>query len=259
MTAPLPNYRIYGTGETTIFTLHGAYGDGRYFDDFATHIAAEGYRLVVWDCPGYGTSPAVEPATIERFAEAAIEMIRKEATSTNILLGHSMGCLIGPYAVNREPLIHGLILSAGSRGFLTRTKEDQAIYMKERLAPIENGVSIKDYATPLLKHMMADGSSGPLVDTVVDVVLGMKTETFATSIRAIGAYDGRPALDALKVPTLMIAGREDPACTPEGMVLMDKMVADSELHVIEGAGHYAFAEQPKIYRNLILDFLKRRF
>lgn len=259
MTTPVPNYKIYGNGAKTIFVLHGAYGDGRYFEDFATNIAAEGYRLVVWDCPGYGNSPAVDPPVIERFAEAAIAMVRKEATETNILMGHSMGCLIGPYAVNREPLINALILSAGSRGFPTRTPEDQKKYMEERLAPIEGGMSVKEYATPLLKHMMADGSSGPLVDKVVEVVLDMKSETFATSIRAISNYDGRPALSELKVPTLMIAGREDPACTPEGMALMDEMVADSEFHIIEGAGHYAFAEQPGNYRGIILDFLKRRF
>lgn len=259
MTTPVPHYRIFGEGETTLFVLHGAYGDGRYFEDFAAHMSAQGYRLVVWDCPGYGTSPSVEPATIERFAEAAIAMIGKEATKRNILMGHSMGCLIGPYAVNREPLISGLILSAGSRGFLTRTPQDQKIYLEERLAPIENGISVKDYATPLITHMMAAGSSGPLVDKVFDVVLAMKSETFATSIRAISAYDGRPALSELKVPTLMIAGREDPACTAEGMALMDEMVTDSEFHIIESAGHYAFAEQPEIYRDHILGFLKRRF
>ncbi len=259
MTTSVPHYRVFGEGETTLFVLHGAYGDGRYFDDFATHMAAEGYRLVVWDCPGYGTSPAVEPATIERFAEAAIAMIRKEATKTSILMGHSMGCLIGPYAVNREPLISGLILSAGSRGFPTRTPEDQKRYLEERLAPIENGMSVREYATPLITHMMASGSSGPLVEKVFDVVLAMKSETFATSIRAISTYDGRPALSDLKVPTLMIAGREDPACTAEGMALMHEMVGDSEFHVVERAGHYAFAEQPGIYRDIILSFLKRRF
>ncbi|WP_112322778.1 alpha/beta fold hydrolase [Oceanibium sediminis] len=255
MTTALPQYRVFGAGDTTLFPLHGAYGDGRYFEDFATRIADAGYRVVVWDCPGYGSSAAVEPATIERFAEAAIALVQKEATGLNVLLGHSMGALIGPYAANREPLIHGLILSAGSRGFAARTPEDQKQYMKDRLAPIENGISVRDYATPMITSMMAKGASGPLVDKVFEVVLSMKTETFATSIRAIGSYDGRPALNELTKPTLMIAGREDPACTAEGMKLMHDMVASSELHVIEKAGHYAFAEQPEEYSKLVLDFL----
>ncbi len=253
----LPNYRIYGEGDTTLFTLHGAYGDGRYFVDFAEHIAAAGYRVVVWDCPGYGSSAPVEPATIEEFAKAAIALVQAQATKTNVLLGHSMGALIGPYAANREPLINGLILSAGSRGFAARTPEDQKQYMKDRLAPIENGIGVKEYATPMITSMMAKGASGPLVDKVFEVILSMQTETFATSIRAIGSYDGRPALDALKTPTMMIAGREDPACTADGMKLMHEMVAGSAFHVIEGAGHYAFAEKPSEYRDLVLGFLEQ--
>ncbi|MCK0150864.1 alpha/beta hydrolase [Marivita sp. S6314] len=255
MTSELPHYRISGSGEKTLFVLHGAYGDGRYFEDFADHIAKAGYRVVVWDCPGYGTSAPVEPATIERFAEAAQAMVQKEAGPKNYLLGHSMGALIGPYLANREPLIDGLILSAGSRGFAARTPEDQKRYMKERLAPIENGMSVRDYAMPMIASMMGKNASGPLVDKVFEVVLSMKTETFATSIRAIGSYDGRPALAELKTPTLMIAGREDPACTADGMKLMQEMVAGSTLHVIEDAGHYAFAEKPEEYRRLVLDFL----
>lgn len=256
MTTPLANHRIFGAGETTLFVLHGAYGDGRYFEDFATRIANAGFRVVVWDCPGYGASPAVEPATIEGFAEAAIALVRKEATAVNVLLGHSMGALIGPYAANREPLIHGLILSAGSRGFAARTPEDQKQYMKDRLAPIESGISVAEYATPMITSMMAKGASGPLVDKVFEVVLSMKTETFATSIRAIGNYDGRPALNDLVKPTLMIAGREDPACTAAGMKLMHEMVQGSKFHVIENAGHYAFAEQPDTYSALVVDFLR---
>jgi 3-oxoadipate enol-lactonase len=255
MDVTLPQYRVYGSGDLTLFVLHGAYGDGRYFEDFATHMAENGYRVVVWDCPGYGESAPVSPPTIERFAEAAMAMIQAEATTTNVLLGHSMGALIGPYVANRMTRINGLILSAGSRGFAARTPEDQAQYMKDRLAPIENGMSVEDYARPMIRSMMAKGSTGPQVDRVFEVVLAMKTETFATSIRAIGAYDGRPALEALKTPTLMIAGRADPACTAAGMQLMHEMVAGSEFHVIENAGHYGFAEQPQEYRQLVLDFL----
>ena len=257
MTESLPHYRILGSGTATVFLLHGAYGDGGYFDDLAAHIAESGYRVVVWDCPGYGSSAPVEPATIENFAEAAMSLVRATGSARNILLGHSMGALIAPYAANREDLIHAVILSAGSRGFAARTPEDQQRYMEERLAPIEAGVSVQDYARPMIRSMMAEGSTGALVDRVFDVVLSMKTETFATSIRAIGSYDGRPALTALAKPTLMIAGRHDPACTADGMRLMHDMVPGSEFHIVEGAGHYAFAERPEIFRALVIDFLDR--
>ncbi len=58
----LPVYRTRGEGETSVFLLHGAYGDGRYFDDLANSLVDAGYRVIDWDCPGYGESAPASPA-----------------------------------------------------------------------------------------------------------------------------------------------------------------------------------------------------
>lgn len=255
----LPKYRVRGSGDTTLFLLHGAYGDGRYFNDLADKISAEGYRVVDWDCPGYGDSAPVEPGIIEEFAKSAQAMVQKEATKTNVVLGHSMGALIAPRLANAEPAINGVILSAGSMGFPNRSAEDQEIFLKERLAPLEQGMSVQEYAAPLIKHMMGKAASGPLVDHVFDVVLQMKTETFKTSLNALTLYNGIPSLEALDKPTLMIAGEEDPACTATGMRKMNEIVKDSTIHVLDGVGHYGFAEAPEAYRGHVLAFLAERF
>ncbi|MBB6014576.1 hypothetical protein HNR59_003971 [Aquamicrobium lusatiense] len=62
-------------------------------------------------------------------------------------------------------------------------------------------MTVQEYARPLIAHMMGKGASGPLVDKVFGVVIGMCTETFRTSLNAITLYDGQPALEALKEPT----------------------------------------------------------
>lgn len=255
----LPRYRVRGTGDTTLFLLHGAYGDGRYFADLAEKIAAKGYRVIDWDCPGYGDSAPVAPPIIEEFAKSAQAMVQKEASGTNIVLGHSMGALIAPRLANAEPRINGVILSAGSMGFPNRSPENQKKFLEERLAPLEQGMSVQDYAEPLIKHMMGKGASGPLVDRVFEVVLAMKTETFKTSLRALTLYNGRPSLEDLDKPVLMVAGEEDPACTAEGMRAMNEIVKHSTLHVLSGVGHYGFAEAPDAYRGLVLQFLAERF
>lgn len=253
----LPSYRVQGDGDRTVFLLHGAYGDGRYFDDLAHALNAAGYRTVTWDCPGYGTSPAVDPPVIEKFAEAALRMVRKEATTANAILGHSMGGLIAPRVATAEPRIGAVILSATSRGFVNRSPEDQKKFLEERLAPIEDGMDIQSYAKPLIAHMMAKGASGPLVDHVFDVVLSMETETFRTSIKALATYDSIPTLKGVEQPTLLLAGSEDPACSAAGMMRIDEMMKNSELEVLEGVGHYGFAEKPDAYKKIVLDFLSR--
>ncbi|MEO9222663.1 MAG: alpha/beta hydrolase [Mycobacteriaceae bacterium] len=255
----LPEHTIHGDGSTTVFLLHGAYGGGAYFDNAAQVISDAGYRVVVWNAPGYGGTDLPPDASIPYYADALSALVRAVGTETNVVLGHSMGALIAPLATNNEPQIHGLVLSSASAGFASRTPEDQKRYLAERLTPIEGGMTVAEYVRPLLASMMGPGASGPLVEHVKEVIVDMRTETLASSIRAIAGYEARPALKALSVPTLLLAGTEDTACPVAGMRKIHEMVAGSEIHELEGVGHYGFAESPDEYLGHLLKFLGRRF
>lgn len=257
---PLPDYEVHGTGETTLFLLHGAYGDRGYFDDAIARWTAAGLRVVAWTCPGYAEGVEVPDGYgVPLLAEYAARMVLEERTSRNVLLGHSMGALIGP----RVPALvgdalDGLILSAGSPGFVNRSAEDKEKYLAERVKPIiEDGLSVAEYAVGLLRTMMAPGASGPLVDRVIEVVTAMKTESFVASMRAITEYNSVPSLQALRIPTLMLPGESDPACTPAGMQRMRDLAPRGEYHEIAGAGHYAFAEKPDEYNEVTTAFITR--
>lgn len=256
---PLPLHEVRGDGDTTIFMLHGAYGDGRYFANTSDYFTDHGYRVVLWHCPGYAGSPAPRGTRIEDHAAAVADLVRAVGTSTNVILGHSMGGLIAPAAVNLLPgLIHGLVLSASSAGLQTRSPEARESFIRERVDPITDGKTIGEYAPALLKVMMGPGASGPLVDRVLEVVCEMPSDVFVTSMQAIIERDGRPTLRELQVPTLLLAGEYDTACPPDDMKGMAELVPDAEFDVLPGVGHYPFAEQPGPYHDIILDFLARR-
>lgn len=253
----LPDYQVSGEGETTLFMLHGAYGDGRYFEDAVARHVADGLRVVTWTCPGYGPEPVPGAYGIPLLAEYAAAMVKREATTRNVLLGHSMGGLVAP----RVPALtgttlDGLILSASSAGFVNRSEEDKERYLAERVKPItEDGLSVAEYADGLLTTMMGPGASGPLVTRVRQVVSEMKTEAFVASMRAITEYDSQPSLRSLTIPTLLLAGEFDPACTAAGMRRMHEMIPGSTFHQVDGAGHYAFAEAPDEYHRVARDFI----
>lgn len=257
----LPEYYVEGDGDTTIFMLHGAYGSGEYFRNTAEFLAGKGYRVVVWNAPGYGEAPGPDDFTIEFAGEAARDLVEAEGTATNIIFGHSMGCLITPYAKKLlGDKVQGLILSAASPGFKNRTEEEREVFVAERLKPIlEDGLTVAEYVKGLLKIMMAPNASGPLVDKVVEVVSGMKTETFVKSMHAIMNYDPAEAIAAIDVPTLLIAGEFDTATPPVGMEQLHEKIAGSEYKLIKDAGHYAFAEKTEVFHEHLNDFLSRKF
>ena len=80
-----------------------------------------------------------------------------------------------------------------------------------------------------------------------------------SEIEVVGeASNGREALDNLAVPTLLLAGTVDTACPVAGMRAMAERIEDSEIHELEGVGHYGFAERPDEFHGHLLDFLGRR-
>ena len=254
---PLPDYEVHGSGPVTLFVLHGAYGNRDYFEDAIRRWTEVGLRVVAWTCPGYGEDPVPEGFGVPLAAEYAARMVLREKSDVNVVLGHSMGGLIGP----RLPglvgdALDGLILSASSAGFVNRTDEDKEKYLAERVKPItDDGLSVAEYSVGLLRTMMAPGASGELVDKVVEVVTSMKTEAFLASMKAITEYNSVPSLEKLRLPTLLLAGEYDPACTPAGMRRMQQLIEGAQFHEIAGAGHYAFAEKPEEFHQMTTNFI----
>jgi pimeloyl-ACP methyl ester carboxylesterase len=251
-----PDYQVAGAGDTTVFLLHGAYGAKDYFRYEIQALVQQGLRVVAWDAPGYGISPLPAHLSIEGLAEAAARLIQAVGTGTNILVGHSMGGIVAPAVCGRIPdRVHGLVISATVASFSQKTDEEKAIFLEERIAPLNRGKSFRETAGAVVDSMFAPGSQGPKVDLVKEVALSTSKETFIAAISAIVNYEGVPALRAVRCPTLLLAGAHDKVGKPEAMAKMVDFIPHAGYARIEGAGHYAFAEQQDVFNQHLLAFI----
>ena len=60
----------------------------------------------------------------------------------------------------------------------------------------------------------------------------------------------------LAVPALIVAGREDGVRTPEDAKIIHRGIEGSKLVVIDDAGHLMNMEQPEVFNDAMLDFLR---
>ena len=136
-----PDFQVSGSGDTTVFLLHGAYGAKDYFRYQIATLVQAGLRVVAWDAPGYGLSPLPEGGLeIERLGETAGCLIDREGTRTNIVLGHSMGGITAPAVYAARPdKVHGVIISATAGSFSQKSPEDQKTFLAERVEPLRAG------------------------------------------------------------------------------------------------------------------------
>ena len=257
----LPDYSVTSQSDTTVFMLHGAFGAKEYWYYQIEALVKNGYRVVAWDAPGYGLSEMPEEFSIESLARVCCNLINALGTKTNIVMGHSMGGMIAQRAYDYLPeRIHGLVLSATSAAFGGRGGDWQEKFVSDRVAPLDTGLTIPQYAPKMLQKMMNPDAEGSAVELVLQVVSRMREETFRAAIEAITHFEGRDILPKMNIPVLCIAGALDLTAAPP--LVMEKMankITNAEYQCMSNVGHFGWAENPQEFNQLVIDFIQRKF
>ena len=257
----IPDHSVSGEGEITVFLLHGAFGAKEYWLRQIEALTAAGYRVVAWDAPGYGVSPLPDDFSIETAARAAELLIRAEGGATNIVLGHSMGGMIAQraYSYCRE-VVHGLVLSATSAAFGNAGGDWQQEFVRTRVAPLDEGMTLPELAPRMVRAMCVPGATGGDLDRVVNVIGLMREETFRAAVSAISQYEGRDVLPMISVPTLVMSGGHDHnAAPPKVMEKMAAKIRGATYVCMEHVGHFGWAEDASGFNDILIGFLGRNF
>jgi len=202
---------------------------------------------------------------------ADLEELRADlALETIDLLGFSHGGLVAAaYAIAFPQHVRKLVLASGLAAFTPEMDEEakRAIEAKagepwhaEAVAALEREAA-GEYETPednaRMWNEMApvyfstwDESYRPLVG-----VERLPTEP----LRAFNAssFDLRPGLQRIDAETLVITGRDDFICGPAAAAPLVEGIPRAELVLIDDAGHFAFLEQPDLFREAVEGFLSR--
>jgi len=70
------------------------------------------------------------------------------------------------------------------------------------------------------------------------------------------SFDLRPALERIEAPTLVVAGERDFIAPPMAGDAIAAGIAEAELVVLPGVGHFVFVEAPEAFREAVLSFLR---
>lgn len=81
----------------TIVLLHGKNFSGSYWEKTARDLAADGYRIIIPDQIGFGKSskPKTYAYTLQALAQNTQGILKKYKISKAIVIGHSMGGMLG--------------------------------------------------------------------------------------------------------------------------------------------------------------------
>lgn len=258
MTAPAFIQR--GAGPTAVVMLHGVGGGKDAFRPQMEPLAAAGYRAIAWDMPGYGDSAPIAPYDMAGLASALMRLLDAIVASRVVLLGHSMGAMVAQEAMVQAPQrISGLVLSATSPAFGKSDGAWQQAFLAERLGPLDAGRTMADVAARLVPGMVGEGFAPEGAGLAAAIMSRVPPATYRAALNALMGFDRRAALPDIRVPTLVVAGENDPAAPAPVMEKMAARIPGAEYVVLPGAGHLANLEQPQAFNAAVLAFLHEHF
>jgi 3-oxoadipate enol-lactonase len=234
--------------------LHGLGGGKAVWDRQIEHFSALGYRCMAWDQPGYGQSPALEPYTFEKIAEALNGLVAEKA----ILVGHSMGGLVAQEFYARHPeKVAALALCFTSAAFAAGTDFAKQ-FVAARIAPLDAGKSMLEIAKEVMPAQRGRVSDKEGLSRAEQIMAGIAPATYRKAVQIVTAFDRREDLPKIAAPVLLVAGSDDVTAPAQLMAGMAHKIPGAEFVVLRGCGHLGPMDQPKEFNKVLEGFLRRR-
>lgn len=247
-------WREIGAG-SPVLLLHGI-GMTRTGWDSVAATLADRHRCIAWDMPGYGASPpSAEPLTLRTAAAAAAGLVEAIDGPVHVV-GLSMGGMVAlELALLRPDLVRSLGLLDTSPAFgLDGTDPDA--WRAARLAPLDTGARVEEFAEPVLRGVMAPDADPAAVAAAVASMCRVSIAGLRAAVSALPDHDVRDRLAAITAPTLVVVGELDEETPPSYAEALAAGIPGARLEVISGAGHLTPFEAPVEVARLIGDHLR---
>jgi pimeloyl-ACP methyl ester carboxylesterase len=255
-------YGAAGAGAPLVLS-HAGFVDSRMWDDQWSDFARQ-QRVIRFDMRGFGQS-ALGAIPIERRRDLD-RLLQRLDVPRAVLLGCSLsGEVMLDFALEHPDRVTALILVSTAPGGFEMQGEPPA-QLFEMMSAIEQGDL--ERASELQNRLWIDGPFRQ--PEQVDPLVRQRAAEMNRIALANGTWfkaEMQPAnplnppavqrLNEIRVPTLIIAGGRDHPEVLRAAEVMAKAISQAEKVIIPDGAHLPNMEQPALFNQIVLDFLRR--
>lgn len=250
-------YDDMGEGGIPLIFIHGFPFDKSMWQPQMEYFKST-HRVIAYDIRGFGKSfDDANDLSMSLFADDLIKLMDLLHISKATICGLSMGGYIALNAVNRySERIAALILCD------TQCISDSEEIRKKRYSTIEQirKDGREDFTADFISKIFHKDSFINYPDKVELVKEIIRANSQHTILRGLAAIAERvetcSTLGLISVPTLIICGSNDAITPPEKSEYLHKHIKNSTLQIVESAGHVSNLEQPEVFNQYLMDFLR---
>jgi pimeloyl-ACP methyl ester carboxylesterase len=269
-------YLEEGAGVPAIL-LHGS-SLGSSADVFRRNLSAlgrHGIRAIAVDLPGFGKSDAPDPAGGAPAKSFVLRFMDALGLARAALIGHSSAgsAVVSMALAHPERISHVIILGTGSllppletaagkvgaRGEAAQARLEERMVRQEPTlddtrALLEANLFHHELITPQELELRHQNSIGPCFEQFVLRHAQAQAKGGGKSQDAVPLWQ---RLTELKMPLLLIYGREDRARAAERATLLHQRYPQLDLHFADGCKHLVPWDAAELFHQLAVPFLTR--
>jgi 3-oxoadipate enol-lactonase len=246
------NAQVEGPERAPVLMLCNSLGTDLHMWDDQVKAITERFRLVRYDRRGHGKSGAPKgPYNMEMLGRDALAVMDGAGVQKVNWCGLSMGGMVGMWlGANAPQRIDRLVLSNTSSYMA-----DKQIW-NDRIKTVRAG-GLAAIVDCTMERWFTKGfreRAPQAIARMKEMMLKTPLEGYIGRGEAVRDMDHREIIRKIAAPTLIIAGRHDPATTVEAGEFLRDRIPGAKLAVLEAA-HIANVEQPQAYTDTLLMFL----
>ncbi|MDN3057108.1 4-carboxymuconolactone decarboxylase [Streptomyces sp. SRF1] len=242
-------YLVNGPEDGPVLVLGPALGTTWHMWDRQIPELSRHWRVLRFDLPGHGGAPAHPASSVADLADRLLATLDQLGIERFGYAGCSIGGAVGAELALRHPhRVGSLALVSSSPRFGTADS-----FRQRGVVVRTNGLDPIARATPERWFTPAFAAAQPaIVDWAVQMVRTTDPGCYIAACEALAAFDIRPELGRIGVPTLVVAGADDQVTPAADARVLVAGIADARLALVPGASHLAPVEQPMAVTDLLV-------
>lgn len=258
-------YADLGEGPPIVF-VHGLGGSWQNWLENMPRMAELGYRAIALDLPGFGASPMPPwEISISRYGEVLGELCKALELPPCVLVGSSLGGFVAAEVAVGEPEWVDRLVLVSAAGISHASMRREPVLAGARLTALANPLLFRLDLTAMRRPGLRKLAFAGVMRHPERLRRELLVEYLAPALGAPGfipatgalvGYDLLDRLGRIRVPTLVVWGRDDlivPARDAAGFV---GRIPDSRLVVFGDCGHVPMTERPVRFNRLLAEFCR---
>jgi len=223
-------------------------------------ILSQHFKVLAFDNRGAGRSdkPKMD-YTIRLFADDTMGLMEALNIKNAHILGLSMGGYIAQeLTINYPEAVRSLILactsSGGGRAVLMSPERLKEFTANEGLSPEQ--ILQKDMDIYFSDKFITEHPEKITEFIEISLRYYQPPDAFERQFAACLKHDTVDRLNRVTIPTLILAGDDDPLVPPENSRILKELIPHAELILFPGKRHCFFIEEAEEFNQEVISFLK---